>query len=88
MTDKRRRKRRRTHNPLEGRLALSPAEFCAAANLSLTMLYKLWREGKGPPYKKLLNKKRLIEIGDGRRWLQGRDGTSDSPAIEESDPTL
>jgi hypothetical protein len=72
MTDKRRRKRQRTHNPslLDGRLALSPKEFCVAANLSLTTLYKLWREGKGPPSKKLVNKKRLIEVEQGRRWLQ------------------
>jgi predicted DNA-binding transcriptional regulator AlpA len=53
------------------RLGLSPREFAAAAGLSIAMLYKLWRQNKGPPSTRL-GTRRVIEVEQGRKWLASR----------------
>jgi hypothetical protein len=73
MTNKRKRTRKRTNPSLfDGRFALSPREFAAVAGISVTLLYRLWREGRGPP-SKMLFKRRVIEVEGGRKWLAERD---------------
>jgi hypothetical protein len=53
--------------PLE-RLSYSPREFAGAAGISPSLLYQMWRDGNGPPSRKL-GKRRVIEAEAGRRWL-------------------
>jgi hypothetical protein len=53
------------------RIGLSPREFAAATGLSVAMLYKLWRQNKGPPSRKI-GTRRIIETDAGKRWLAGQ----------------
>jgi len=49
-------------------IAYSPRQFCHVAGISPTLLYQLWKEGKGPPSIKLRNR-RVISRKDGKEWL-------------------
>ena len=40
--------------------------------LSYSALYKMWREGTGPPSRKV-GTRRIIEAEAGKRWLAGQD---------------
>jgi hypothetical protein len=55
-------------NRLNAQMAFNPAEFCCVFGISLTLLYKLWEKGKGPPYAKV-HKRRIITRRDGEAWL-------------------
>jgi len=49
-------------------MAFTVPEFATAARISTAMLYKLWRQGKGPPFK-MIGVRRVIEVEAGRRWV-------------------
>jgi hypothetical protein len=51
------------------RIAYSPKELAQAAGISLSLLYKMWREGKGPKYA-LIHKRRVIRCTVADEWLQ------------------
>ena len=53
---------------IDSQIAFNPQDFCVVAGISLTLLYKLWGEGKGPPYAKV-HKRRIITRQDGEAWL-------------------
>ena len=57
------------------RLGYKPREFAQAIGLSVWLLYRLWRDGEGPPYK-VVGNHRIIEVEAGRRWLQEQDEKS------------
>ena len=50
-------------------LALDPTATAKAAGISRGLLYKLWRQGGGPPFIRLGNDRRVL-IVDLRAWLE------------------
>ena len=52
-------------------LALRPSAAAKASGISLGMLYRLWREGDGPPYIRVGADRRVL-IDDLRDWLASR----------------
>jgi hypothetical protein len=65
------RKRPRRHQrPREASdIGYSTREFAHAARISVAMLYKLWREHRGPPYKQI-GRRRIIDRDGGLEWLR------------------
>ncbi len=53
------------------RLALDPSAAAKAIGISKGLLYKLWRQGEGPPYIRLGSDRRVL-IDDLRNWLEFR----------------
>jgi len=53
---------------LNERIAYSPAELCKVAGISLSRLYKCWREGNGPKYARI-GARRLISRVEAERWI-------------------
>jgi hypothetical protein len=49
--------------------AYSPKQFCQIANISLSLLWKAWREGNGPKFGRL-GARIIITHQDGMEWLQ------------------
>ena len=66
------RKAKRGPNKPKGKsdLAFTTHEFARECRISVAMLYKLWRDGKGPPYKQV-GDMRIIERETGLAWLRG-----------------
>lgn len=52
-------------------LALAPPAAARAAGISKGLLYKLWRQGSGPPYLKIGSDRRVL-VDDLRYWLESR----------------
>lgn len=57
-------------------LAYSAKQFARLCAISLPTLYKIWREGRGPKFKKL-GRRRVIERGVGLAWLHEFDDADD-----------
>lgn len=53
------------------RLVLDPTATAAAIGCSKGLLYKLWRQGEGPPYLRLGTGRRVL-LADLRVWLESR----------------
>jgi hypothetical protein len=49
-------------------IAYSPRQFCHVAGISPTLLYQLWRDGKGPPSIRL-RERRVIPRKAAEEWL-------------------
>jgi AcrR family transcriptional regulator len=60
---------RQREQSLTHQLAFSTREFAKACRISTAMLYRLWRNGQGPPYK-MIGKRRIIERETGLAWLR------------------
>jgi excisionase family DNA binding protein len=55
--------------------SLTTTEFCAAEKCSRSQLYKLWRQGKGPRFYKIGNRRRISS--DARHeWRQQMEAAS------------
>lgn len=52
-------------------LALDPMAAAKAVGISKGLLYKLWRQGEGPPYIRLGHDRRVL-VDDLRNWLECR----------------
>jgi hypothetical protein len=50
-------------------IAYSPRQFCRAAGISISLLYTLWREGRGPKFRYALGR-RMITGKDATAWLE------------------
>lgn len=74
-TDKPPNKKPPIENPLMPALAYSPRQFCRAANISMSLLYTLWREGDGPKFR-YAGSRRLIPIKDAEAWMKQLPNTT------------
>lgn len=54
---------------LDSPLALDPPATAKAASISTGLLYKLWRQGSGPPYLKVGSDRRVL-VDDLYHWLE------------------
>jgi hypothetical protein len=54
-----------TMNPI----GYSPRQFASAVSISLSLLYKLWREERGPPFK-MMGNRRIVPHDTGVAWLR------------------
>lgn len=52
-------------------LALRPSSAAVAADISRDQLYRLWRQGEGPPFIRIGADRRVL-IEDLRDWLVSR----------------
>jgi hypothetical protein len=50
-------------------IAYSPRQFSRAAGISISLLYTLWREGRGPKFRYAMGR-RMITIKDATAWLE------------------
>ncbi|MGE0038306.1 MAG: helix-turn-helix transcriptional regulator [Xanthobacteraceae bacterium] len=68
-------KTKQTNDPklegLELAIAYSPAQFAHVVGISLSTVWLLWREGKGPPFARI-GKRRVISRADAEEWLAKR----------------
>jgi hypothetical protein len=55
---------------MKQRIAYTPREFAKLCGFSWSLLYQLWRQGEGPPFKQIGKKKRIIEHEAGLAWLR------------------
>ena len=63
---------------MAGEKSYTPLEFCEAERISRSFLYTLWREGSGPRYYTLGNRRRISE--DARlEWRREREAESAGP---------
>jgi hypothetical protein len=53
-------------------LGYSPHELAKSASMSLSFLYKMWREGRGPRYSKV-GKRRIIPHDWAQEWLESME---------------
>jgi predicted DNA-binding transcriptional regulator AlpA len=56
---------------LEAAIAYSPYQLAHVGGISLSLLWKLWREGKGPKYARL-GTRRVIPRSIAEEWLRQR----------------
>ena len=63
------RRRRRQEEEQSGHLAFTVREFAKECRISAAMLYRLWKKGKGPPYR-MIGNRRIIERETGLAWLR------------------
>ena len=57
------------HENRPPKLAYTVNEFCEASGLGRALLYRLWKEGKGPKRRRA-GSKVLVDHEDGKAWLQ------------------
>ena len=60
-------------------LAYSPKQFCQVANISLSLLWKAWRENNGPKFGRL-GARIIITHADGMEWLQNMAASDERAA--------
>lgn len=70
-------------------IAYSPDKFAEACGISKSLLYKLWRMGKGPPYK-IIEGRRLVPAVGGAKWLDEyqNDGEQAGGVVRRSSDQL